>query len=646
MLSILEILILVSLFAPSDLEYIPQALREVLEAALANDASPQVLEIYLPQVRTIISNLLNGLRSKQNAYREAAAARQQRRSRGEPMAPGSKRHDRQSSSSSSTARSDRPRPSGGRDPRSSGGTQADTDASRTRRTIRSTDSPNQTDGDSTPQRYSSRPSGTQATPRTASTALPNTIPEDEPLTAELTNGSSSNPAPDPNRNSSDIPSQSSPLPVPRRTALTDEARAEYVSDTERERPYSRSSNAASKSNGLGPTRTMPAPRVNDAQPVLRRGQSAQAQLTRTSQRIAERPSTPPPPANNAEETVEPPIPSPPLPSPVPSNVKRYSLSDNPVPRLQVDAVESQFDRVKEERDDASQDGTVFSSSATLVDGSDNGISPSSNTGSVSMIPETSLTDLKSSQQLNRRASKRYSMYTFAKLTNSTSGADRNNRKSMLAPSSFMTPNDLDAVAEEEDGSEQSFVLARSTSSRIKRSMRDKAYGDLTRKPSKELNIVDPGRQLQKQSPSDSTLPPALLPSRDPSPIPPALPTESTTESAPPPPPADGEPSIFSTRESTNQMEPSTSRAALSSAQERLTVFLQLGRQVKKVSLDTDGLSFASLRVLFVDKFSYTPGSSNFPSIYIRDPSSGVQYELEAVDEVQDKCLLSLNIERE
>ena len=58
-----------------------------------------------------------------------------------------------------------------------------------------------------------------------------------------------------------------------------------------------------------------------------------------------------------------------------------------------------------------------------------------------------------------------------------------------------------------------------------------------------------------------------------------------------------------------------------------------------------GLSFSSLRVLFVDKFSYSPGQDNFPAIYIRDPASGVQYELEDMDEVKEKCLLSLNIER-
>ena len=50
-------------------------------------------------------------------------------------------------------------------------------------------------------------------------------------------------------------------------------------------------------------------------------------------------------------------------------------------------------------------------------------------------------------------------------------------------------------------------------------------------------------------------------------------------------------------------------------------------------------------MLFVDKFAYNPGQGNFPAIYIRDPSSGVQYELEELEEVKSGCLLSLNIER-
>ena len=39
------------------------------------------------------------------------------------------------------------------------------------------------------------------------------------------------------------------------------------------------------------------------------------------------------------------------------------------------------------------------------------------------------------------------------------------------------------------------------------------------------------------------------------------------------------------------------------------------------------------------KFSYSPGMDSFPAIYIRDGSSGIQYELEDMDGIKDNCLL-------
>ena len=53
----------------SDLFDIPSQLRQVLETCLARDASPRVLEIYLPKVREIVINLLQGLKRKQARYR-------------------------------------------------------------------------------------------------------------------------------------------------------------------------------------------------------------------------------------------------------------------------------------------------------------------------------------------------------------------------------------------------------------------------------------------------------------------------------------------------------------------------------------------------------------------------------------------------
>lgn len=77
------------------------------------------------------------------------------------------------------------------------------------------------------------------------------------------------------------------------------------------------------------------------------------------------------------------------------------------------------------------------------------------------------------------------------------------------------------------------------------------------------------------------------------------------------------------------------------------VFLQLGRETKKATIDADQMppTVASLRVMFMDRFSYNSGQEDFPQIYIRDPKLGVEYELEDMSEIKDGVLLSLNIER-
>ncbi|TDL23811.1 hypothetical protein BD410DRAFT_720480 [Rickenella mellea] len=55
----------------SDVMSFPQAMRDILEGCLAEDASPQVLEAFQPRVRQTIAHLLHGLQSKQNAYQRA-----------------------------------------------------------------------------------------------------------------------------------------------------------------------------------------------------------------------------------------------------------------------------------------------------------------------------------------------------------------------------------------------------------------------------------------------------------------------------------------------------------------------------------------------------------------------------------------------
>ncbi|KAF7308501.1 AIP3 domain-containing protein [Mycena chlorophos] len=270
----------------------------------------------------------------------------------------------------------------------------------------------------------------------------------------------------------------------------------------------------------------------------------------------------------------------------PAHVKRYSLVDKPVaaPTVVVESPVTDTD--------------------TRVNGTTSPAPPDTPPIDTLSTPAVanSLAALKKSDALERRASKRFSTYNISKMTGSTlrerpsrTGAGGANRRSMAA-SNALTPGDLAVLTEEGDDEEPAVVastLLRRTSSRSR---------------SNESRATPPVPKLP------------ATPSRTPEPI---IPTP------------------------TSAVDSSSSKAAAipepTQPSGPFTVFLQLGREVKKATVDQT-ISFPSLRVLFVDKFSYNPGLENFPAIYIRDPSSGVQYELEDVEEVKEKCLLSLNIE--
>lgn len=93
--------------------------------------------------------------------------------------------------------------------------------------------------------------------------------------------------------------------------------------------------------------------------------------------------------------------------------------------------------------------------------------------------------------------------------------------------------------------------------------------------------------------------------------------------------------------------PSASSRTLSAASPTadIEIFLQIGRQTRKATLDRQTpVSVARLRMLFVDRFAYSPGKDDFPAIYIKDPANEVSYELEDLNDVTSGCLLTLNIE--
>ncbi|KAG0062721.1 Bud site selection protein 6 [Linnemannia elongata] len=75
----------------------------------------------------------------------------------------------------------------------------------------------------------------------------------------------------------------------------------------------------------------------------------------------------------------------------------------------------------------------------------------------------------------------------------------------------------------------------------------------------------------------------------------------------------------------------------------LTLFLQVGKSVKKTKFEGE-LTHSGLRMLFMEKFQYNPGQEDFPTIYVKDPQTNIHYELESLVDVKQNAFLSLNVD--
>ncbi|TDL23773.1 AIP3-domain-containing protein [Rickenella mellea] len=510
----------------SELMTVPEDLRSVLESCLSEDATEDNLNQYLPKVRKIITNLLQGLRNKQSIYRRLDSDRRQR--------TGDSQRPERTESRSSRA-----------DDRRTRGESVTSSRSHHSRSIA---------GDE--NGLKSSPTSSDGQPR------------------RRTGGSRRK---DPSfQSQSSIPPQTSEDGyfaggfIQQRSTLPDEDQTIHA-------------NASS--------RLAAPPMQNGGYPQFNQDNN----------------DATPNESDDPNDRTMTPL-TPPVQPPVPPNVTRYSLTDKPMtpfapPSLVVD----------EATPPSSSENIASLARSSSAQAAEN--APIDTYQAPAMA--SSLAALKKSDALERRASKRFSTYNISKMTGG-SIRDRlgigksSNRRSMAADASALTTSELNVLAEVDE--EPSKSPARS-GSRSKSSERG---------ASRKARMPSP---LEEEAPPLPPLPPSSSsPVPDHAPLPPdkpvtPIPSETPKPSAderPPTPPATPGPSL-------------------------LTVFLQVGRVIKKVTIEP-GLSFSSLRVLFVDKFSYSPGQDNFPAIYIRDPSSGVMYELEDVEEVKDKCLLSLNIE--
>jgi Actin interacting protein 3 len=282
---------------------------------------------------------------------------------------------------------------------------------------------------------------------------------------------------------------------------------------------------------------------------------------------------------------------------VPSSVKRYSLVDKPMPpSVVVD------DPLPPSPPDPDR-GNSLSPPPEL---------PAVDTLTANPGVASSLAALKKSDVLERRASKRFSTYNISKMTGATRdrtipGAGHPNRRSLVADGGgALTAKELAVLTEADEEAEAEATPV----------------------------IFQPSPRRQRSISRARGPPPGEVP-EGPPPLPPLPRTPSTAS----------QPFVRTPGEPSSTTSAPETAPVVSSSPKSITVFLQVGREVKKAKMEP-GLTFPSLRMLFVDKFGYNPGQEDFPAIYIRDLSSGVQYELEDTDEVSDRCLLSLNIERE
>lgn len=103
------------------------------------------------------------------------------------------------------------------------------------------------------------------------------------------------------------------------------------------------------------------------------------------------------------------------------------------------------------------------------------------------------------------------------------------------------------------------------------------------------------------------------------------------------------------RASQNDPPLNASEESAEIAPSTMSLFLRIGDRTRKVETQLP-VTMASIRLLFVEKFAYSPGTTSFPDIYILDPEHNISFELEDLSlqsEVKNGTLLVLkSIEKE
>ncbi|ORX33551.1 actin interacting protein 3-domain-containing protein [Kockovaella imperatae] len=566
-----------------ELDSIPTDLRHCLEACLNEEPCSETLNLHLPQVRNIIYGLLNGLKQKQAVYKRLASERgggdsvpsvrrQVLAQQAPPLPPPSSTSAQQlarpipraesaearlsaRSNTSASLSQGSASPASITSPLPAGKTLAD----RPRPVPQTRPAPPDAfrpprmrapEGGQPPTRsISPNPSPV----KTTHSSIPNNTMADGLIRHQL----SDNPVPvstPPPDTLKSLPPRSGPTPPPK---ATPPPRPERFSRDSMGNPraisrFSADSDITNASPIRSPARQSPKKRMSS---LSEAGEAAPA------------PPPPPPPPSSALPT------QPSLPPSLPTlNFPSSALHLSDAPSLE----------------------------------------PAPQLADVPPESRATLAALSRSDALERRASKRFSSYTFNKLP----GSPTQKKSSMLGSPQQRPPRRMDKPPPMPS-------LSESAASRTLQS----AYSEGGKTPSS--NSVD------KLDPSSASSHHSISPMSGSLDLSPSDQEGSIRSFRTPDPSFDPSPQL-----TPRVFEPT---ATPKPSPDSLTVFLQVGRQVKKVVLDLP-VSLSALRLLFMEKFEYDPGMEDFPDVYLRDSQTGVQYELEDIDDLKEGCLLSLNIE--
>ncbi|KAM0752982.1 AIP3-domain-containing protein [Meredithblackwellia eburnea MCA 4105] len=716
----------------SELLSVPTELRVCLESCLSDPPSQATLERHLPKVRQIIIGLLTGLREKQRLYRDGVAAKRERErsarrgsTQTQQSAGGGYSDDRRpseisiaSSTAAGTHQPQQQQPQQSLPQRSQTMSNAPitpNSASRSREELRKFVSQAQSVAPPPPppivakaiaaSEGGSSATGAQTQQRTSTSSLPPGSgappPFPPPNMPPPTIPAPRNEADYYNSNGSKSPGIGLPSGGPRprqagRTTSLDESTAPPSTNPVLQRKSSQRAMRASE-GGAPLSSSSASPSVVQQDTTTRGGSgvygSPPPTLASSSHRFSSErssrgppPFSPPPPAREWEE----PIPVPSTPTHLAGGMVGGASGSSDLYPQSVDYSPAIGSPSVSVRPPSMSIGGV-----TLVD------EPFTPTieGSQNAAQLESLEALKQSDNLTRRASKRYSAYAINKMTGGSGGSParggvgggfdggrsggagggggsmrsagrelsqsqdgRGGGPVRRTKSEFRTARGVDgervplppvptlpgsssagdlrnAIIEEEPGSP-----ALNQNQPQQQVEQEPSHKATTRSPgprastSSERLMRDslPAPPTSQSAPNVSVSPP--LP---PPPISSSQQLSPTQQPQPPPPVSSNmNSSLHRKRESTSETEAGESEMVV---EYPIHIFIQIGRNVKKVRLDS-APSIADLRVLFIERFQYNPGHADFPDIYLRDPAVGVQYELEDMSELKNGSVISLNID--